>query len=112
MAPQLTNDEFIKKAKKVHGDKYDYSKSNYISVHDKISIICKKHGIFYQTPNSHVSDNHGCPKCIHRISKNEMNYQSAKANWFPTQSVASQFLVRSYTKTVGLYDSSYRYLVS
>ena len=41
-----------------------------------------------------------------------MNYQSAKANWFPTQSVASQFLVRSYTKTVGLYDSSYRYLVS
>ena len=40
-----------------------------------------------------------------------MNYQSAKANWFPTQSVASQFLVRSYTKTVGLYDSSYRYLI-
>ena len=40
-----------------------------------------------------------------------MNYQSAKANWFPTQSVALQFLVRSYTKTVGLYDSSYRYLI-
>ncbi len=40
-----------------------------------------------------------------------MNYPSAKANGFPTQSVALQFLVRSYTKTVGLYDSSYRYLI-
>lgn len=41
-----------------------------------------------------------------------MNYQSAKANWFPTQSTASLFLMKSYVKTVGLYDSSYRYLVS
>ncbi len=58
----LSNDEFIEKAKKVHGDKYDYSKANYSLTNKKLTIICKKHGDFLQTPNSHLNGN-GCPKC-------------------------------------------------
>lgn len=55
-------EDFICKAKSKHGDKYDYSKTEYINAHAKVCIICKEHGIFYQTPNSHLNGN-GCPKC-------------------------------------------------
>ena len=58
----LTTEDFIEKAKKVHGDKYNYSKVEYISTHKKVSIICKKHGEFKQKPNNHLSGS-GCPTC-------------------------------------------------
>lgn len=54
--------EFIKKAKSIHGDRYDYSKVNYIGAKTKVCIICPKHGEFYQEPTNHLSGN-GCPKC-------------------------------------------------
>lgn len=59
----LTNDEFIKRCKNIHGDKYDYSKVNYTSIYDKVIIICKKHGEFEQIANKHVNSKQGCPKC-------------------------------------------------
>ncbi len=43
---RLTNEEFIIKAKKIHGDKYDYSLVNYINNTTKIKIICSTHGSF------------------------------------------------------------------
>lgn len=55
-------DTFIKKSISVHGDRYDYSNSIYKVTHEKIEIICKKHGAFYQTPSHHISGS-GCPKC-------------------------------------------------
>jgi hypothetical protein len=57
-----TTDEFIEKAKTIHGEKYDYSLVNYISVFKQIKIICSIHGEFEQTPNSHLKGC-GCPKC-------------------------------------------------
>ena len=42
---------FIDKAKKIHGDKYDYSKVEYINNSNKVCIICTIHGEFWQTPN-------------------------------------------------------------
>ena len=59
---RLTTEEFIKKAKLVHGDKYDYSLVDYKNSSTKIKIICPEHGIFEQTPNSHLRKN-GCPSC-------------------------------------------------
>ena len=47
----LKTDEFIKKAREVHGDKYDYSKVEYVNNHTKVCIICPKHGEFWQVPN-------------------------------------------------------------
>ena len=58
----LTTEQFIEKAKKIQGDKYDYSKVNYINSQIKICIICPEHGEFWQTPNSHLQGN-GCPIC-------------------------------------------------
>lgn len=52
---------FFEKANKVHGDKYDYSKVDYISSYDKVTIICTDHGEFDQLPGNHLE--HGCPKC-------------------------------------------------
>ena len=57
-----TTEEFIKKAKRIHGNKYDYSQTNYININTKICIICPIHGIFWQRPDSHLS-NEGCPHC-------------------------------------------------
>lgn len=59
---KLTTEEFINKAKGIHGDRYDYSKVNYVNRHTEVCIICPECGEFQQTPNSHLAGN-GCPKC-------------------------------------------------
>jgi len=58
-----TTEEFIEKSKTVHGkEKYDYSKVDYKTAHNKVVIICPIHGEFNQTPSSHLSGR-GCLKC-------------------------------------------------
>jgi len=42
----LTTEEFVKRAKEVHGDKYNYSKVNYINSKTNVCIICPEHGEF------------------------------------------------------------------
>ena len=58
----MSNQTFIERSKKIHGDKYDYSKVDYKSCYDKVCVICPKHGEFWQIPCYHLSGN-GCPKC-------------------------------------------------
>ena len=53
---------FLKRAREIHGDKYDYSKVEYINNRTKICIICPEHGEFWQTPHDHL-DKCKCPKC-------------------------------------------------
>ena len=65
----LTQIEWIEKARSIHGYEYDYSKSNYKRLRNKVEIICKKHGSFWQTPESHILQKSGCPKC--KSSKGE-----------------------------------------
>ena len=59
---KLTTEEFIAKAKAVHGNRYDYSKVKYVDSKTKVCIICKEHGEFWQQPSNHL---HGirCPQC-------------------------------------------------
>ena len=54
--------DFISKARITHGDLYDYSLVEYIGCKEKVKIICKKHGIFEQTPDNHIR-RRGCPDC-------------------------------------------------
>ena len=54
MAQKLTIEKFIEKAKLVHGDKYDYSKVDYINAKTPIIIICPEHGEFIKTPDKHL----------------------------------------------------------
>ena len=59
---KFTTEEFIHKAKMKHGDRYDYSKVIYSNEKEKVEIICKEHGSFWQTPFNHIYGR-GCPKC-------------------------------------------------
>ena len=52
--------DFIKKAVGVHGEKYDYRKSDYVNSRSKIVIICLCHGEFHQRAKNHL-DGQGCP---------------------------------------------------
>ena len=62
--------QFIEKSKQIHGYKYDYSKSKYIKSDENITIICKIHGEFPQTPNNHISGAN-CNKCGLESRKNK-----------------------------------------
>lgn len=66
---KLNINVFLSNAHKIHGNLYDYSQSVYNGCKIKIKIICKKHGIFLQTPQNHITSKQGCPKC--KCSKGE-----------------------------------------
>jgi hypothetical protein len=59
---KYTTEEFIKKARQIHGDKYDYSLVEYINNHTKVKIICHEHGVFEQIPKDHLNGRN-CRKC-------------------------------------------------
>lgn len=100
---QVSNtSDFIQKAKKIHGSKYDYSKVQYINAKTKVCIICPEHGEFWQTPNNHLNGQK-CPKCaiesnsdIHRYTLNQFiekansihnnKYDYSKTNYINSQS--------------------------
>lgn len=58
-----SNNEFIKQAKSIHGDKYDYCKVDYKNNKTKVILICPKHGVFMMSPEKHILRGQGCPKC-------------------------------------------------
>lgn len=64
---KITNsrDQFIKSAKSVHGDKFDYSLVKYINQETSIEVLCPTHGVFKVTPKKHnrQGSRGGCPRC-------------------------------------------------
>ena len=100
----LTTEEFIEKARKIHGDKYDYSKTKYIDSKTKVCIICPKHGEFWQTPNCHL-DGKGCPLCneshLERdirflFDKNGIKYQYRKRDFKWLEGLELDFYLPEY----------------
>ncbi len=56
-------EEFIKKAKIIHGNKYGYSKVNYKDAYTKVDIFCNIHKEYFkQQPTNHLSGQ-GCKLC-------------------------------------------------
>jgi hypothetical protein len=69
---RMTTEDFIIKAKEVHGDRYDYSLVDYKNMHTKVKIICKEHGLFEMIPTNHIHFNsNNCPSCACGNSKQE-----------------------------------------
>ena len=68
-------DIFIEKAIALHGEQYEYSKSEFKTVDSKLEIVCKnsEHGTFFQTPYKHLNRKQGCPICGIEKSKNKTN---------------------------------------
>lgn len=64
ISKRLTTEEFISRARKIHGDKFDYSKTVYITNTSKVKILCHLHGYFEQEAYSHINRSFsGCPHC-------------------------------------------------
>ena len=77
-----TTEEFIQEAQKIHGNRYDYSKSIYGKNNlEPIEIICPIHGSFWQTPIHHINSKCGCPKC------NRSHGEAFLANYFENNNI-------------------------
>ena len=94
MPAKRTIEDFVRRARMVHGDKYDYSKAVYLGVHTKLCIICPKHGEFWQEPNNHISRKSICPECSKEIL--------AEKFMFSTE----QFIKKAIEVHKGKYDYS------
>lgn len=94
---KLTKEKFIERAKKIHGDKYDYSKIEYINTKVKVCIICPKHGEFWQTPGSHLNGR-GCNLCSKPIHDTDSFIQEAKKIHGSKYDYSNVEYVNSHTK--------------
>lgn len=83
--------EFIYEARKVHGDKYDYSRVVYESSVKKVCIICPEHGEFWMTPNAHLRG-HRCPKCFGTPKKTKEQFVEEAKKYM----VINMTIVKSY----------------
>lgn len=88
---KINTKTFVKRAKKIHGNKYDYSKINYTNSITRVEIICIKHGPFFQTPNTHLSGS-GCRAC---------NFHKSKASQIWLNSLIIPHLIREKLIYVG-----------
>lgn len=77
MSKKLTTEEFIEKAKAIHGDKYDYSLVDYKNNKTKVKIICPTHGVFETTPHSFLMGSE-CPICAAEKRKQQNKILSSK----------------------------------
>lgn len=75
MAVKYTKEDFIRKAREVHGDKYNYDKVNYINCHTPVIITCPIHGDFKQDPSSHLKG-HGCKWCYGMRVADRLHYNA------------------------------------
>ena len=93
-----STENFILKAKKVHGDKYTYGSTVYSGVNTKVVISCPHHGQFNQTPFSHLQGC-GCQKC--GLTEN------GKKTYESRQKLSSEEVIRKITVIHGnRYDLS------
>ena len=74
---KLTTEEFVKKAKEKHGDKYDYTKTVYINAKTDVTITCPIHGDFEIKPYNHLSGT-GCVECKRRKWTTDRFIEEAK----------------------------------
>lgn len=67
----LNPEDFLTKAREVHGDTYDYDLSTLVSSKRQVVITCKTHGEFSQIAANHTNGA-GCPTCSNSVSSGEL----------------------------------------
>ena len=67
----MLQEDWIKAASKLHNNKYDYSKVNYVDAKTKVCIVCPEHGEFWQKPSAHMQGR-GCPICNESVLEREI----------------------------------------
>ena len=76
----LTTEEFIERAKKIHGNKYDYSKVNYVNTNTPVTVTCLIHGDYIIKPNTHLHSCGGCPACSQSMLENQIKNELENNN--------------------------------
>lgn len=89
----VTTEDLIKRSQQTHGDRYDYSKAEYVKYGEPVDIICKTHGLFSQLFHNHIRGA-GCPHCA-----NERLSEGKKLK-------LEDFILRSDKVHCGFYDYS------
>ena len=92
----LGQDEFILRARKIHGERYTYDKVTYTNMFTNVTITCPTHGDYEQIPHNHLKG-YGCPKCsLSKLEKdiesflteNEIEFEQQKRfDWLGRQSL-------------------------
>ena len=69
-------EDFKRESMKIHGDRYDYGLVKYYNLRAPVEIRCKTHGIFWQTPTSHIYGKSGCKLCNinSKVSNSEIEW--------------------------------------
>lgn len=101
MAKRSSTEDFVRKARKVHGEKYDYSCTIYKTVHESVEYICPIHGRIKQEANSHLRG-HGCPRCSY--GGNKGNIQSTEHFVNRAREIHKGFYSYEKTKYLGWYE--------
>ena len=96
MSKRLTKEEFVAKARKVHGERYDYSKVEYKGSKIPVCIVCPIHGEFWQQPNAHLCGCK-CPKCS---NENKVTRVCNSKEWFIERAKSVHGNQYDYSKTV------------
>lgn len=73
---KITKEDFVRRAKLAHGDRYDYNKSVVTLAQEKTEISCKEHGPFWQRPLDHYGLGQGCPRCAGKAPITEADFLS------------------------------------
>ena len=83
---RLSLADFLKRAKEVHGDIYDYSLIKHIKNNrEKLPIICKTHGLFMQTAHAHLDAGQGCRECGKYLIRDKQKGHGRTKRGFDTE---------------------------
>lgn len=93
---KLNKEIFIQRAKLIYGNKYDYSKVEYIDVNTKVCIICPIHGEFWQTPTNHLWNREECPNCNKSKGEQLISYILDKLKYEYTSQYPIQIETNKY----------------
>lgn len=68
-----TTAEFVREAKSMWGDVFDYSKTFYVNYHTNVEIVCPHHGSFLQYPQNHLRKRQGCRECFRKEHQGKLS---------------------------------------
>lgn len=114
MTRKITTEGWIERAKKVHGDNYDYSLVKYEAAKKPVSIICNKCGnIFSQTPNNHIFGKQGCPRCAGKnlsLQERIAALKEVHGDWYDYSLVeykSAKSLIKIVCPLHGVFEQTY-----
>lgn len=106
MSEKYNTEIFMNKARQVHGDKFDYSKVNYVNSQTKVTIICPIHGEFEQKPNNHLNGQ-GCIHCKYenqslKFPEHEERFKDVEGKKYIVVDNKSDFTTDDYKNQSGV----------